>query len=185
LLKIRRFALLWVGSTFALVFFLVDYSAGNTDQATFVVYQVNRHTALEWFDGGCSFSLLDSALVADEGKINYHMTPHRIAMGTKNAEQHVLDNNRIAELLVFRSMSFLRIQSTRFQPIILVKANYLVISGNGVKSLETLSRTVTFDYVVVDSSNSSRYAQRISEEAVKLGYPCHSVLTDGAFVANL
>lgn len=184
LLTSRHVSWMWMGTTLAMVFFAED--CRNSGQGlAFVVYRVNRHTALEWFDNGRSLSLMDSALAADAGKINYHIGPHRMARGVRRTEARVLEGHSTANLLVFRSVSVLLIPSAGFHASVPIKTTFLVIGGNGVKSLETLSRTVTFEYVVLDSSNSMRYAWHIAAEAARLGYACHSVLTDGAFVASL
>lgn len=181
----RRFAWVMMSTVFAIVFFAEDHRSPGKSDASFVVYRVNRHTAVEWFDHGRSVVLMDSALAADGGMINYHIVPHRIFKKVRITQVSVLDPRRAPRLVVFQSTSVLLIPSAKFQADNPLKATFLVIGGNGVKSLETLSRTVTFEYVVLDSSNSTLYARQIAAEAARLGYRCHSVLSDGAFVANL
>jgi hypothetical protein len=63
--------------------------------------------------------------------------------------------------------------------------DYLIIGNNAVRSLETLTGSITFGYLILDSSNSMSYASRIGKEAERLGVRCYSVQEKGAFVSEL
>jgi competence protein ComEC len=58
--------------------------------------------------------------------------------------------------------------------------HYVVISNNAVSSLRDLAG-VKCEKIIVDSSNSFYFAERLRNEAVSLGLPVWSVLHDGAF----
>lgn len=178
---------IWMYAVFGviLVFLTNSVIRSGVQDRQFVVYKVSRHTAIEWLGGGKSYTLLDSAFARDPAGIKFHLEPNHLANGVHQADFVEPNYDQGANFFVFGSRQILMIHSTKFQPLGAFRSHYLVISSNAVKSLKTLSRTVTFDYVVLDSSNSSGYARRIREEAARLGKPCHSVLTDGAFIKYL
>jgi hypothetical protein len=172
-------------TTVVIVFAWEDWKSSST-QAQFVVYRVTRSSAMEWVSDQGAFRVLDSSLVNDPGKIGYHLEPNRVARRISQVESALIDGRqKNARLYVFRGRRFLWVGNASFIPPPGITAHGVVISSNSVKSLETFSRTVNFDYVVLDGSNSYRYAEKIKAEASALGKSCHSVLTDGAFILNL
>jgi competence protein ComEC len=60
------------------------------------------------------------------------------------------------------------------------RVHYVVISNNAVPSLRLLTG-VKCEKIIVDSSNSLYFAERLRDEALGLGLPMWSVLHDGAF----
>lgn len=182
LFESRQFRWSGIALILASAFSMDSVIRRNEESAEFVVYRVNRHSMMEWVDKSQSFCLVDSALAADKQKISYHTEPHHLAVGIRGVSYVYRSGVKLVD---FRTTTFLIIHSRSFDPRASIRCRYVVIGSNAVKSLETLSRSVTFDFVVLDSSNSPAYAMRLREEAVRLGKPCHSVLTDGAFIMSL
>lgn len=185
LFRFRKFRWVLFLATVAMVFAWEDWRFSST-QAQFIVYRVTRGSAMEWTSDQGAVRLLDSNLANDPGKIGYHLEPNRVVRRIVNVKSSVIVGNQMgARLYDFRGTSFLWVGRDSFVPQPGLRVHCVVISGNSVKSLETFIRTVNFDYVVLDGSNSYRYAEKIKSEASGLGKGCHSVLTDGAFILNL
>lgn len=185
LYRLRNFRWVLFLFTVTMVFAWQDWKF-SSPQAQFVVYRVARGSAMEWTSDYGAFRVLDSSLANDPGKIGYHLEPNRVARRIIRVKTVVIDGRqKWSRFYSFRDRHFLWVGQDAFIPPPGLRVHCVVIGGNSVKSLETFSRTVNFDYVVLDGSNSYRYAEKIKLEASGLGKGCHSVLTDGAFILNL
>ena len=65
-----------------------------------------------------------------------------------------------------------------------VTVNYLIVGHNAVRQLSSLGK-VSYDTLIIDSSNGLRQAQRLATEAASHGIIYHSVPTQGALRLTL
>lgn len=180
LFRTRRFRWVWAMAGCITVFALDDYFTATTDNE-FVVYSVPRHSVMEWSGMGHAIVAMDSALQGNPSAMKYHVEPNRVFRKTTNV---VSDKLRLLEYFNVRGKQFLWVgRSLGNNQHIAI--DFLIIGNNAVRSLETLQRTVTFEHLILDSSNSRFYEDKIIREAARLGIRCYSVSRDGAFVFTL
>lgn len=184
LMSSKKFGWVWMMGCLAILISFEDWRRQDTP-SLFTVYHVPRSAALEWRVGGVAHTLLDSVLRKDAGKIGYHIRPSQLAARLRLVSESNLPGNPSLTLCEVEGWSFLRIGARDVRWPAPFKVDYLIIGNNAVRSLETLSGTITFDYLILDSSNSMSYARRIGEEAERLGVRCYSVQEKGAFVREL
>lgn len=151
----------------------------------FTVYHIPRHAAMEWRSGGAATVLMDSVLLRDKGKMDYHLRPAQMASRTEMVMDRSIPTNRRVTLYRFEGKCFLHIATSDFHLPAPCSVDYLIIGNNAVRSLETLAGSLTFGYLVLDSSNTPGYAKRIVAEATRMGVKCYSVPEMGAFAMKL
>jgi competence protein ComEC len=65
-----------------------------------------------------------------------------------------------------------------------MKADYVIISNNAVKNLSVLSQ-INASEIILDSSNSYYFAERLRTQALAAGIRIYSVLHEGAFIRDI
>lgn len=184
LFRSLQFRWVMVLAFFAVGFAAEDWRHHAATECRFLVHRIMRHASLEWHAGSSGFSAQDSLLMMDPRKLNFHVSPDRLAERIDRIETKQVEPTKGVQYYTFQGKSFLRISLSRVSFSSLAKVDYLIIGNNAVMSLETLRRSLTFGYVILDSSNSPAYEARLLSEANKLGVPCHPVLKEGAFVTE-
>lgn len=143
-----------------------------------VVYNISGHHGIEWIFRGESKFFADSVLASDRERMRFHIQPNRLYCGVKKTETFFLDEGPNKLISVKGKTVGLINQPISSWPSE-VKLNYLIVGNNSIKSLAEIKKTVNFDKLILDSSNSPRLASRIMEEGDSSVY---SVLNKGAFV---
>lgn len=185
LLRTRRFQWMWPVVVGAALFAVDGWRVNWDADDQFIVHRVARHASMEWQLGQRVVAVLDSGLQAAPGTLAFHVLPNRVARRIRNVDTRVLPPGRPAGLYIVKGIRFLWVGSPDFQPTGNLQTDYLIVGNNGVRSLESLSRTLTFGEVILDSSNSQAYDRRLVSEAKRMGIRCHSVLQQGAFVVPM
>ncbi|MDP4268212.1 MAG: hypothetical protein Q8880_12355, partial [Bacteroidota bacterium] len=107
-----------------------------------------------------------------------------------NQQNHIKSLNYINIYYNFREFHNKRILQINKTNYLITSANkitvdFIIISGNPHISLLRLIQAYNFQQLIIDSSNSIRYATRLISEAKNLGINCYSVLHSGAFEADI
>ena len=186
LLKTRRFIWTFMLVMLASAFSLADWvKAYDVAPPRFAVYRIASHSALEWSYGQHAYCLADSALQGDPDKVRFHILPNRISNRVDKVFEAWPVGKRGMEFYRFHGRDFLWIHDKSFVVPTKLETDYLIVGRNAVNSLESLTQTINFNYLIFDSSNSLRYCEQLKAEAAKLNKPCFSVLTDGAYILKL
>lgn len=180
LLRTRRIQWMIALTLVGLAFAAESWVQQIDEKDQFVVHRIATHTSLEWRANGQAFALMDSILACDPGKVQYHILPGRLSTGVQHADSKIVGNGW--RLVRFRAKTFLWVSNSGSPFSEPAAVDYLIVGNNAVHSLETLALNLTFGFVILDSSNSTRYAERLVAEAKRMNVTCHSVLTQGAFV---
>lgn len=192
LFRYKRFAYVVAMLIFACVYSVSDWNEStlSKEDGRIVVYRVPGHTAVDFFESRTAFSLIDSTLMADAGKMSYHILPNRIRVGSSNprpiVERQTSYDLDGARLFIWRGKKVIQVFSNAFHPNEFFSADILIISRNSVGEVEDiLERSRTVEKVILDSSNSYRYSEAVKKLASTLNIEVASVLTDGAVEINL
>ena len=161
---------------------------GEVNRKQLIVYKVNGHGAMEWIDHGKSYFYSDSTLVNDLERIRFHIRPNRIASGVGNIQ--------VNQPMFMKSLDGLRYFNFNENKVLWVDqknsnlpnkviTDYLIIGNNAVNSLDNIQGKIEFKHLILDSSNSLAYSNRILREAKLKSISIYSVLTQGAFSTTL
>lgn len=190
LFEFRKFHWMLAAAALVLVFAGIQWQQyyQEIDRSRLVVYRVSGHGAMEWIHHGQSFFYADSLLIQDEERMRFHIRPNRIGNGISVVT--VNDPPRVREFKHFRYFDFdgvtvLWINQSKTELPNGMVADYLLIGNNGVKSLAQVVDHVKFRKIILDSSNSGWFEQRLLREAAEKNIPVHSVLKQGAFNVTL
>jgi competence protein ComEC len=189
LFEYRKFAYVISLSAFALVFGLVQWYHyySTTAQPKWVVYRVAGHNAMEWMDEVQSYFFTDSVLMNDRERIRFHVRPNRLIHGVHNIisnDSSFVFHQQGIRAFQWKSLRVLQIQEPTFSIPDNLQIDFLVISNNAVKSMDSLSK-LKAQLIILDSSNSVYTCNRILQEAENRDIQVYSVLHNGAFVYRL
>lgn len=146
-----------------------------------VVYKVPGHSGIEWISQGASLFFADSSLAANNESIRFHVRPNRLFCGVKQSNTYITNSNSVAVRL-FKSGD--KLVAIVMQPIsywpYARQPDYLIVGNNAFKSLKKIRDLISFETLILDSSNAYWVCERIKKEAGN-GASVFSVLHQGAF----
>jgi competence protein ComEC len=155
-------------------------------QMELAVYNVKGNTAISLLKGSRVRLLADSALLADEGKLRFHILPHCWEKGISNKILLPLDTAGQA-LFSFmgKRVAIVRsaISSASVQKPFHI--DYLVLTANAKMELNELVRLYDPGLIIFDASNKAGTIRKWSKECRKRGKKYYSVTENGAFVQAL
>lgn len=149
----------------------------------FVVYSVSGHSAMEWIRRGVSYFNADTALVANEDRMRFHIRPNRLQHSVNIVHTQIPFKRVVSDGLTLYSWQNTQIAVVDKKIKLPTVANfgYLVISRNAVTDPKQL-RTFGVKQIILDGSNSRNYEQRWQAWASEYSLPVHAVVNQGAFV---
>jgi competence protein ComEC len=161
------------------------------DQYRLAVYAINGHSTLDIVEGQHHILLTDSALAANNERINYHITNDWRQRGIRKSEVAVFGKAAIPDLafrhtepysvLIWQGKSWIYLHQP-VNPAFLntLQTDFLIIGQNAIRKLPDLQGKVGM--LILDSSNKPWLARKLKKQATDLHLPCHWVGDDGAFV---
>ncbi len=186
LFEFRKFRYLVCALVMILAFTFVQWQHyfQEVDKRQLIVYRVNGHGAIEWIDHGKSYFYSDSLLLNDLERIRFHIRPNRIASGV--GEIHANDFSFVktwegVTYLNFHGTQLLWLNKKDGRLPDQAETDYLVIGNNAVRSLDQITDKIHFRKIILESSNSQYYSERIKKEAASKNMDVYAVLTEGAF----
>lgn len=123
----------------------------------------------------------------DREKTRFHIRPNRLINGVQQVEflknQSFVKTEKGYRLIRWEGKTILIIEEKKIDlPILAV--DYVVLSNNSTP-LSVIHEKIEFETLIIDSSNSFYFAEKVKIEAALLNIPIHSVLHQGAFIQNL
>jgi competence protein ComEC len=188
LFKYRKFSYIIPAACLTVVFSFFQWQRffENVNQRKFSVYNVRGHSAIDLMDKGHAYFLTDSSLYADKEKIRFHIMPHRLISGINNVDDGIstLTGFQGCDLIRWNGISILQIRQRDFSFPLTLPIDYLIISNNAVYDFSLLSK-FNVKEIILDSSNSSYFSNRLLRQANGMNIVVHSVLHEGAYIAKL
>ncbi|MBI2270573.1 MAG: ComEC family competence protein [Bacteroidetes bacterium] len=156
---------------------------GEGHQQKIIVYNIPHLSAIDLVDGNKNYFIADRSLTTETGKVHFYILPNRWSLG-------------IAGTSFFRTDS---LQKIRLGGKVVVhitdkdqvggleglKADCVILSSNCELNLVELAKTVAFDLLVFDSSNSASHVGKWIQECRMLHKKYYNVATKGAFIMNI
>ncbi|MEK6780577.1 MAG: ComEC/Rec2 family competence protein [Bacteroidota bacterium] len=190
LFEFRRFHYIITGLILTLVYSGIQWQHHDLEvnRRQLIVYRVNGHGAMEWIDHGKSYFFSDSSLVNDWERIRFHIRPNRIASGVGNIhinDTKFMESANGLRYFKFRDKKVFWVDQKNSKLPNKVITDYLIIGNNAVSSLDKIQGKIEFGQLILDSSNSIAYSNRILREAKSREISIHAVLNQGAFTITL
>jgi competence protein ComEC len=158
---------------------------GSTSTPRLVVYKVSRSSAYDLMEGGRAIFFADSTLMNDTGKVRFHLAPNRLLnycdKVVQGKNQRFSSEFPFGRLTVWNGKTILQLTAKVQSLPKNIRIDYLIISKNSVNDLDALCRTSECGQIIVDSSNSFKFAERLVNDAALTNRKVHSVWHHGAF----
>lgn len=165
-------------------------AAERLHQGQMVVYQVNKSSLMDFFDGANGWAIADSTLSPKQ--VMFAAQAKRWSMGIQKVrpmapgdpcfqDGHVLYAPPFIgfyDLKMARLTPETRLQGAPFSSPLAV----LLVSGNPVAEPAEALRCFPSSCVVLDASNSAKTLRRWKKDCLQLGIPCHDVREQGAWI---
>lgn len=187
LLQHKRFIYSTTGFLFVLLFTFLQWNhfRGNVNVQKITVYNIQGHSAIDLMDRGRAYFLTDSILAKAQDKLRFHIRPNRLASGVGAVvsavhQPFVHDFNGFS-VIHWRDRTLLHITGKNFTPLAGIHPDWIVIGNNAVQSFGQISGYQQSAKIILDSSNSYFYCDRLIEEAKRGGWEIHSVKHQGAY----
>jgi competence protein ComEC len=163
-------------------------------QERMIVYSIQGHKAYDFIRGKEHILLVDTVLMNDTKKADYHWQNSRIAWGLDEHKVSV-DNiieNKLLRLFydgyfgMFGPYRFLVLSDKRYYrsgPGI--KVDFVIVSGKSKQDLSLVKEVIDFDSLIIDSSVPYSKQKKLKEQAEALKIRYYNVSERGAFLVEM
>lgn len=186
LLLRRRARFLYIAAAATLVFAALQWQHHVHDvrRGRLVVYDVGRHTAIDWIANGHIFPIADSLLRQQPKLVDFHQSAFRLMAGGKKLSHDgvALVHRQGYSIAVLDGLVVLNLTSRKARLPEHLVVDWVVVSNGALKSLPDIRERLKFGRLVIDSSNSLYFAEQLMREAQALRIDVWSVQHSGALV---
>lgn len=183
-LQHRKMWMLCVSAISTLVFSALSWTH-YIDQVVppqLAVYKIPGFSSFDLIEAGTAFHFSSHDIPID--KMRFHVQPNRVI----HEVQNVMDGNEQAfsrpfewgRIVCWKGRSILQLTAPPGEMERPVRFDYIVISQNAIQSMTDLPKSISADFIIIDSSNSFRQAERLMKSDSTHGR-VHSIWHQGAF----
>lgn len=177
----KRAKALWIAAG-SLLFFMAIRTfsfvhAGR--QKKLIVYNINRHQAIDIVDGRTALFIGDTAVTQNKVLMRYNIEGARTAYRIKQVQ-----NGRSKALRFYQKSILIIDESVSFKTFSNAHADVVVLSHNPKLNISDLAAAVKMKQVVIDASVPAWKAKLWQQDCAALAIPCYNVAQKGAFVIN-
>lgn len=189
LLTYKRFSYL-LGAFILVVFFSGSswqYKQHQKNQHQWIVYKIQGHQAIDFTISGKNYFLADSLLEQDQQRLQFHIQPNRLlntVSTTEQIEDQPFTLTQDGWCLIHWHGKNILVVKKRLPSLPQLSVDFVVIGHNAV-SIKEITEHINFKTLIVDSSNSFYFAEKMRREAIAANITVHSVLHQGFFRQHL
>jgi competence protein ComEC len=179
---------------FILLIFVSFRQAHSLEQKLIVVYNINKHTAVDFVDGQRCFFVGDSLLLNDAKKQAFHIYNERVHLKVDEVTPIMLNASyedskkntfyKKAGFVYFAGKKLGFISKTVFNTK-LITLDYLLLLQNVDMKIEDIMKQYKFKLLIMDASNSVRNIEKWIQECNNLGIPYYVTRRAGAWIENV
>jgi competence protein ComEC len=151
-------------------------------QKKIIVYNLPKHSAIDFVNGRDYFILGDSDLITNEFAINFYVKPCRILNRVNSAEQKILPHNNYFR---FGIKQILFADETYNQDSQNIKLDLLIVSKGLTADLSALIKHTNPKRVVFDSSVPAWRIKSWMKDSIICQAQIYNVSDSGAFVMHI
>lgn len=172
-----------------LLLFLAAYTAVDIvekrRQHQLLVYNIPKHTAIEFLQGNDSKLVCDSTLINDTTAQNFTLKPARVLHRSTNAQYAFLGNETRVFHLPKTTIIVVTAPLSKDDFGKKLKADVVIISGNPRLYINQLVSAIDAPIIVADNTNPQWKIGLWKKDCDSLHLRFHSTALQGAFVMNL
>lgn len=152
-------------------------------QQKLIVYNIPHISAIDLVDGDENYFIAHASLLTEPGKLNFHILPNRRSLGIR--ETNLANNDSFKKIRSGKKVVVHLTNKDQVEELEGLKADCIILSSNCELSLVELAKTVSFDLLVFDSSNSMSHIRKWIQECRILHKNYYNVAAEGAFIMNI
>ncbi len=184
-------------------------SVRNSHQQYFVVYSINRATAIDFFSGKTTVHLACEQVISDPRQVTFNINANRMQRGIRNKKTLLLCDSagthypqfgfvRKENLIMFHDNTLMivsdnetgkvleytvsgKASGSHEKPPLSFYVDYLVICQNPQLDMSVVLKNLEPGMVIVDASNTGWNADRIAEACKEAGVKVWNVRKKGAY----
>jgi len=165
-------------------------------QKKFIVYDINKLTAINIIEGKHCLIIADSMIIIDKDKYNFQFENNYTQLGILTYSNEFINyKNNVSNSTPYKIDCFFQFNDIRIvlinKPVIHIyngnhlKVDYLIISHNARVKISELKKMFDADMYIFDSSNYLTQTLKWSKECDSIKVNYYNVLDMGAFVKDL
>lgn len=194
---LQRKSKAFIGSVAFLFVLLISVTIRNYQavaQKEIIVYNINKHTAIDLVDGKSAFFICDSALSNDTKKLDFHIMNNRCRSKIRDVNPVVVNNENVSDkkdLLYFKNNYYyfagkrMAIVDHATYNTRKLALDYLLISKNPDITIEELLNQYQPGLIIFDASNSIKNITKWARQCNHLRKPWYSTRHSGAWLCDL
>lgn len=166
---------------------VVTYGKINLyNQKKIIVYNVSRHSGVDFVSGNKYWFLGDDTLKADAALQNFNLKPARVSMQATLSNDTLAGIYNTGKMWQFDNKKIMLLDSAAsFEPLPQkIPVDLLLIAHNPKIKLADITTAVSPAVVVLDASNSLWKIGQLKKECSALHLRCYAVSEQGAFVLD-
>lgn len=207
LIVYRKFKYMLAGSLLIIAFLVlnINFRISTQQQKKLVVYNIPQYSAINFIDGDDNILISDIKLTENRSKMLFHTQNNWINNGVKNEKivrlDHLIKKHQLSTIYridnpnLFNKRNYFQFYDYKIaiidnmyktaltiQPL---EIDAVIITKNAQVSISELQQQFNFEQLILDASNSSYNAKRLSNEASELDVNYWNITQMGAFEYNL
>ena len=185
-----------IGALSILTFISLNYSLSkfeNYQNRKITIYNIYKHTAIDFFDGGYLYHLKNERL--REQTLNFAVQNNRWASGVKKRQTFFLEDSiDFTSNTLFGKGNFFQFYDKKLAiigepisgfPSTKLKVDYLLIQNNPKIDLQQLFEHFELDLLIFDASNAKWRVEKWKEVCTLMNVPFYDINEEGAWVLDL
>ncbi len=163
-------------------------------QKKIIVYNVSKHTAIDFIDGSSCYFVSDSSLKNDNRKHDFYIANSRILNHTKKLNSYTVSDSSayFADNVFYKNLRFIYFAGKRM--VIVDKAttnprkipvDMLLISNNPDISIDELLTQYNPGLIIMDASNSATNIKKWIKQCIIRDVPFYVTSNTGAFISQI
>lgn len=190
---IRRNNKAFIGALAFLLLLIISVTVRNVNalsQQAIIVYNVNKHTAIDLIEGKTAFFICDSAMMSDVKKQEFHIMNNRCRMMIEDVITLPVGDGAIStneknvfaqkNLYSFGGKNMAIVDKSTYNTR-KIKLDYMVVANNPDLTMEEMLKQYEPTFIIFDASNSAKKLSRWSTQCEILGKSYYSTKSSGAW----
>ena len=194
----RKFRFLFSGSVFFIAFMIsrIWFNYHISDQKKIIIYNIPKHTTINFIDPEKNILIADNELIKDRGKLLFHVQNNWINNGVNTEKMisltklsdcrthydHLYINHYYIQFYNYRiAIVNEKLEAHKVKQRLYV--DLLIVTKNTKLSIEELLTLFDAKMIVIDASNPFYSSKKIMQKTI--GVKCWPVIKKGAYQVSL
>ncbi|MEI6853669.1 MAG: ComEC/Rec2 family competence protein, partial [Bacteroidota bacterium] len=159
-----------------------------------IVYNIAKHTAIDFINGNSCYFVADSSLQKDTRKQDFFIKNSRINYQTNMLKSLYLPDttNTFADEVFYKKSNFISFAGKRMAIVNnmtvsaqKIKIDFLLITHNSKMGLDEILQQFQPGLIIIDASNNLYYTEQLLAQCRKRNIACFSTSLSGAWILKI